>query len=442
MKKTNLLLIALIVGTTFSSCKKDDETEVNPVTTPDKFSELSVEENKANLEDNGIQLVNEMNDLKNTSAIKTTISLSHFLDMNDPLADDGIEGGRTQASSSKYALVRAISQFGQGKSGSNAVFGAMKTTVDEDPQTAQEAFDDLKGTYSWNTSTSDWDVTEGGENISFKFPSTEDGTSNNAVYTIHSYTGITTASNPFGEEYTGDFPTGLAVNLTVNGDVVLEYGFTAGYNNSGEPTSFETYLTLTPFKYSVTLTNNTQEASVKYSLTNDGSILLDMGIGAKGNFTTEVIENSENGGDVLSSGYAYFQLLDVKLAGEVNAKALIEDDDKIYEEYEGDEAVEKFVASLNENVNLTLFYVEANVKIADSEFYASEAVDQQCTWELDLDIDEYVYVCNDVTYLAENIRLVFADDSKMDIETYTEGSFADLETDFEELLDAIEADLD
>ena len=50
----------------FSACKKDDEADVNPVTTPDKFSELSVEENKKNLEDNGIAMVNELTDLKNS----------------------------------------------------------------------------------------------------------------------------------------------------------------------------------------------------------------------------------------------------------------------------------------------------------------------------------------------------------------------------------------
>lgn len=436
MKKLNLLFLFSMVCLVFSSCKKDDEADVNPIATPENFSELSVEENKKNLEDNGITMVNELTDLKNTSAIQTTISLSYFLDLADPLTEDVPEGGRVKASSSKYSIIKAVSEFGKRDSDTKVIFDAMRATSEEDPETAQEIYDDLVGTYSWNTAAQDWDFVGGSDKIIFEFPSTESGTLNNAVYTIHSYAGITTPSSPLSDDYVGDFPSGLSLDLTVNGDKVMEYSFAASYNNDGEPTSVSTSLTLVPFKYEVSLTNNSKDIAVKYSLKNNGKILIDMGIGVNGNFTTDAVENSEDGSDVVNTGYAYFQLLDVKLAGDVNAKALIQDGESIEED------AAQMVASLNKNVNLTLFYVSANAKIADTEFYVREAVDQSCYYEYDYDIENYVEICEDFPYEEESIRLVFADDSKMDLDTYAEGSFSDLEADFEALLEALEADLD
>ncbi len=423
MKKSNLLLVLSLLCLVFSSCKDDDGDKVNPIDIPGDFSELSVEENKKNLEDNGIKMVKELTDLKNTSAIQTSISFTYFLDLADPLAEEAHEGGRIKASSSKYTIIGAVSKFGKRASDTKVIFDAMRATSEDDPETAQEIYDDLVGTYSWNAAAQDWDFVGGSDKIIFKFPSTESGTSNNAIYTIHSYAGITTPSSPLSGDYDGDFPSGLSLDLTVNGNKVMEYGFTASYNNDGEPTSVKTTLSLVPFKYEISLTNNSKEIAVKYSLKNNDIVLMDMGIGAKGNFTTDVIENSEDGSDVITTGQAYFQLLDVRLAGDVNVKALIEDSES------NEDDVEERVASFNRNVDLTLFYVEAKTKIADTEFYVDEVVDEYC-------------YCEDDVYEQANIRLVFADDSKMDLDTYAEGSFSDLEADFEALLEALEADLD
>lgn len=443
MQKLSLPLVLLIFGIGFSSCNKDDDADPNPAQVPDKFSELTVEQNKTNIEDNGIAMVNRMTELKSTSAIQTSINLSNLLEINDPLTEDQVvEPGRLSSSSSKYAIVQTLANFGQGRAGSEEVFETLKTSTADEPESPQEIFDDLAGTYTWNSSIQDWETVDGVDKIIFKFPSTESGTTNNATYTIHSYSGIEGTPNPLDADYTGDIPSGLAVDLAVDGNVVLAYGFTAAYNSSGEPTSFSTFLTLTPFKFVVTLTNNTKDISAKYSLTHNESILMDMGIGVSGNFTTEAIENSTDGSDYLNTGYAYFQMLDIKLSGNVNAKSLIEDSEEIYEVYEGDAAVEKFVVSLNENVKLSLFYVAANEKIAESEFYASESVDEYCYQQYDPNLEQYVVICDEDTYMVENIRLIFADGSKSDLESYTNGSFMALEEDFQELLDALEADLD
>lgn len=442
MKRIKLPLVVLIFSVVFSSCKNDDETDVNPVNIPKEFSELSDEENKKNLEDNAIALVNEMNALKSTSGIKASIAFAHFLELSSPLNNES-EFGRTTKTSS-YALIKALSAYGQSNANAKKVFTAMRST-ERDPETAQEVFDELAGTYTWDKTSEGWKESKGGNKVIFEFPSTENGTNNNAVFTIHSYAGTKTPSNPFDDEYTGDLPTGLAAELKVDGSVVMEYGFKAAYNANGEPTSFETSLALVPFKFTVTLTNNTKEASVNYSLTNNTETLIDMGVGVKGDLTSGGIENAD-GEDFLHSGFAFFQVLNIKLAGDVNIKALIQDIDKIYDDegdddFNDDAATDKVVDSYNKHINLTLFYVEENVKIADTEFYVTEKTEEYCWDYYDYEMGEWTWECDQDTYKSENIRLVFSDGSKMDLDTYTEGSFTDLHDELEKLLDDIEADL-
>lgn len=449
MKKLSLPLVLLLFGMGISSCNKDDDSDPNPVQAPDKFSELTVEQNKTNIEDNGIAMVNKMTELKSTSAIKTSINFSQLLGINDPLSDSEVlEPGRLSGSTSRYSIVQALTSFGQGKTGSKGIFETLKTSTAEEPETPQEIFDDATGTYTWNSSIQDWETVEGGDKIIFKFPSTEGGTINNATYTVHSYSGITGTPNPLDADYAGDLPSGLAVDLAIDGSVVLEYGFAGAYNANGEPTSFSTFLILAPFKFAVTLTNDTKDISAKYSLTHNGSILMDMGIGVSGDFTTEAIENSTDESEYLNNGYAYFQMLDIKLSGDVNVKALIEDNTRIYAEEEDymnfdyDAATVEIVESFNKNVNLVLYYVQANTKIAESEFYVMEEEVEYCSYEYDAETGEYPYNCVNEIEKEENIRLIFADESKADLESYTNGSFLDLEADFQELIDALEADLD
>lgn len=429
MKKLNVLFLFFFISISLFSCKDDEGEEVNPIEIPEEFSELSDEENKKNIEDNGIELVNEMEDLKSSNAIEASIAFSHFLEINSP--DINARNGRS--ATSYYGLLQNLSLFGKDKADAKVIFETMRSKADDDPETIQEAFDEATGTYSWNSTSQAWDYEAGGDKIIFQFPSTEEGTSNNAVYTIHSYTGTIPAENPFDPDYTGDLPTGVMVDLSVDGTTVLEYRFSATYGNDGVPTSYEVSLSILPFTLKTTFTNNSEEVSIKYGLTHRDRILWDMGIGAKGDFSD--ITGSKNAEEMLSSGFAYFQLMDIKLAGEVNVKAISDDYANIYAnqgvDFDEDAAVEKVVVSLNENVNLVLFYVEDNTKIAEAEFYATD--EEGYDYVYDPETGSYEY--KEYTYKVENIRLVFHDGSKSDLETYFSGSFDELQTELNALVE-------
>jgi hypothetical protein len=75
MKTTKILLVLGIIALSLSSCKKDKDDD-NPFKA--SYSDLSSEENKANIEDNGIALVNEIEQLKNATAVEVA---THFVEL-------------------------------------------------------------------------------------------------------------------------------------------------------------------------------------------------------------------------------------------------------------------------------------------------------------------------------------------------------------------------
>jgi hypothetical protein len=272
-----------------------------------------------------------------------------------------------------------------------------------------------------------WDFTEGGDKIIFKFPSTETGTTNNAEFSIYGYSGqqvVNTAA-----EYEGDVPTALKADLTVGGTKQIEYSFTASYKTNGEPTSVVTSLTIGTFKFSFEAKNTTSEVSADYSLTKSGTNLLSFGAGASGNFNSDVISDTTSTvGDVATAGSAYFQIMNIKFAGEVNIKSL---DAAL----EAASTIEAEATAFNANVTFVVFYADTKKKIADTEFYSTTR--EEC---YDYNGDGVEDGCD--TEDAIDIRLIFADDSKADLETYTEIGFEDLETELETFIDELEADLD
>lgn len=308
--KKKLLVIGLysLTSVMMFSCKKDDPT---PVTTelPTKFSSKSTEENKAQLETNGIQLINDLEALKTSKGVEAVSSLSTFMN----------SGGSSMRKSSAGNLLSAIKNLRQGTGSSDGVFTSMR--LSQEYGSIKEVYYNNAGTYTWNTSINDFDYVQGGNQIIYKFPSTETGTSNNAVLTIKDYQGIVT-STTYLNGYTGDLPTKLLMDLTVDGSKVLDYTFGATYNDAGEPTSVNSKLTVAPFAFSVSMTNNTEVAGFEYSFTKDSKILISFGASAKGNFKT----NDNDGGELyvqdIHEGTAHFQLLNIKIGGTIDVAAI------------------------------------------------------------------------------------------------------------------------
>lgn len=430
MKKGNILLTYATAFTVLlSSCKDEvEEMEVGKTEMPTKFSSYTPEQNKTNLEDNGIEFLNDMSNLKSSNGVQSSAAFVSFLDM----APAAPANGRIMHTA------RALKNYHEGKGSAHDIFTTMRKT-EEEPESIQAMFDMYVGVYDWNSELEDWDYSKEGNKIIFNFPSVAGGSSNNASFIIHSYTGVNTP-NHFDDDYTGDLPTQLIMELQVAGNKEMEYKFNASYNSQGEPTSVITSLTVGTYVFSVVAENTTDNIGVEYSLKKSSKILMSMGAGAKGTFTAEHIEsidNSESGnvGDIAKEANAYFQLMNIKIAGNINMEKFADGQDEIdagsdSENFDHDKATEDKAALLNENFILVVFYADSKEKIADTEVYTY--TDYYTTYEPVYDENGYLvdYKEEEVPYTAMDIRMIFADDSKSDLETYFGEGFDDLAVEF------------
>ncbi len=156
MRKNFFSLAIAATLLTFVSCNKEKDSE-------EKFSTLSVEENKAKVEDAGVDMLNEVSDLSTNEATVTFVELGTLLDSSDPF-DDG-----SQISQKIPTTIRAIATLNEEPTSTSGIFDVMKSAyeLEEDPETIQELWDMLLGSYDWNATTEDWDYTEGGDKVIF-----------------------------------------------------------------------------------------------------------------------------------------------------------------------------------------------------------------------------------------------------------------------------------
>lgn len=439
MKILNLLTIgALVFALALSSCKKDKEEEVTPGGVPSNETTWSTEDDKKSMEAAGTEMIGELTELKNSNTIKSTNNLVSLTETADPFG--GGEQSKMMKKSSAFQVLQALNIFSQNQN-PDVVFTSLKSTkIDSlgNPETPQELFDDAKGTYTWNATTSSWDKTTG-SNIVLAFPSTEGGTANNATYTVTyaAYTG--TNAIP---DYEGDLPAGITAELKIDGTAELTLSFDATYNANGEPSKVTTSLTINPFKFTVELTNTTSEIGYIYSFKNESKSLMEVGANATGNFSVDNIETvggNENGkiediSKIATSVEAHFQILNFKLEGDVDLDGLSKD----LTAAGGSETIEdsKAIEIINNNYNITLLNADKNTKVAETEFYLAPY-----TYE------EWVY--NETTYEYEPvemtdeemmIRFVFNDGSNADLETYFGEGFASLEQEMTDFITELETE--
>ena len=455
MKKTNLFLTCALASCVLvTSCKEDveetyvdesgqvKETSPGKVSNPETFSTFTPEENKAQLEDDGLELLSNMEDLSKSPAIEATASFVGWLDRSSAAPANG----RLAVTS------RTLQAVGSSQASARDIFVAMRTAAEpgsesEASQSIQDFYDQYTGVWSWNASTQMWDHQAGGSTIVFEFPATEAGTQNNAKYTIHSYEGLS-QDHPY-TGYEGDLPTKIVAELTVDGVQQSAYSFEAAYNQKGEPEQLVTSLSVNTFVFSIAATNTSTEAGIQYALKRDNKTLLAMGSGVYGNFSADhlsSLDDNSHQGDVVNRVDAYFQLMNVVVAGDMDIKKYLDGYEDNYtftgETYYDDNITENNAELLEEAFNLNVFYADGSGKIADTEVYTSTNTYTDYEWYYDETTENYQWKEEEVEYKVMNVRMVFEDDSRTDFETYFSEGFDDLIAEFHKFAEESELDID
>ncbi len=417
-----------------SSCKKD-ETNL-------PFSELSVEENKQVVENSAISAAQAIGDMKDLSVMDAIIAFGIRLDMADPLEAQDAKKSKV------HSLVDVLAGLETGESGMHDVFTELRSpgALAEDPETIQEAWDMVVGTYSWNGSTDAWDYVANADAVVFKFPAEDDKINNNAVLTVSNYKG-TIISNPLEGEYDGDLPVSLDMDMTIDNETVISFTFAVEYNDDGIPSAIAADLSIENYTLSADVTNNDKEVSASSTMKKDSEVIIELSGSAGGDFTQENIdantvtytdtytdwvwdeatqtykeqqvtrewEELEEPEEIVQSGKAKIRLYDISLVAECDIKALVDSMNLIYyDDYYDDPdwddktAAEQEASVINNNMQIVAVDETANTKIAEAEAY----VIPRERW----DGDYYYYV---------DLRLKFGDGSYVDLETYFEEGFDD-----------------
>lgn len=120
MKNLTKLLFAAIAIFMIVSCDRDKDR-------PEKFSTMTVEENKATVENTGIDLVGV---LERFRATKTVEAAGNMIEITESGKSKGIQGF---TGTGLYSVIKAV-QGAAGRTGQvNDVFEAVKGCAEEDP---------------------------------------------------------------------------------------------------------------------------------------------------------------------------------------------------------------------------------------------------------------------------------------------------------------------
>lgn len=413
MKKL-LYLIVIAAFALLSSCNENEKTD-------DVFSTKTPEQKKADLEQSGLNMVNELKKIETEPAYEANSAFASFLTTSGFFKNKF----KTNTPQNQIGFVAVYALRDYKTKGPESVFKNIKTAIMEEPETLEDEFNELVGIYNWDIDTKDWVYTKTGDKIIFNFPSTDDGTINNASYSI------------FYQSYFIDFddqkieyPKNLSSSLVVDNTTIQSLTFESQVDNNNIPSNLSLTLTLGSFSFNVQATNNFSTFEGQYSLTNDENVLVKIIVGAQGkwdfDYAEQKYENKEIT-DIVETANVYAQFIDIKLVGNADINAM---DYKINElmnrdidNIDEEEAAFKELAEIvNKNTSLSVRYVSTNQIIA------------KVILDYTIETDEW----DNTQWVQPQLFMVFDEDgSKQSLEYYFETGFEDFINEVENWIDEL-----
>jgi len=399
-----------------------------------KFSTQTVEQQKATLEQNGIDFINKVDALQDTKAMIALQAFSSYA--GSPNLVKSLVQLRTNVLKNN---VTALDKFN----------GQMKALA-----TSTAVEDDVWGTYTWNFTEENFDFTASSSKvIIMKFPGTEGSNTNNGELKITYVESSVVAPDSDPVQY---MPKECTLVLKVNNSVAMEAKFTGTYYADATPKSVTQTLEIDKYNWKLQYKNDEEDASAKYAFNYGSDVLLKFEVAAAGTLTATAIEDMANGGseanDIFSSGAVYFQVMNVAMLGgfkDFNAfynemDALNYSDTKSYYDDQAD--------VFNKYLIMYGYFVKENKKFADVEFYAAEIQVPDYSSQSTLVYTSTNYVTSPVEYDYYNYeynqtsgyyvynyyaygtktgyelqpRMVLSDGSKVAVEDFLASGFEDL----------------
>lgn len=380
------------------ACKKDEEKDPFKAS----YTTETVQESKTNVEQNAIDLVDHLDALSTAKGIQVIMNLAD------------LQSANTTKSTLQSPVLKPLSIISSlnDKNQIKNVFKNMQeagSLLESDPIAVSAVFDSLVGKYTYNFVTDEFDKTVLAGKIVFEFPGLENDQTNTAVVTVDNFS-ATDISDP-GENWpsglANELPTGIRIGLKYNNVSVAGISLSAAYKSDGMPTKVNVEIFVDDFTLSMTATHSPYtSASNKNTLKFKGDILFETYIAAEGDWSPENI-NSDNIDieDIINNANAHLILMNLQVVGKVNMKTLADTITAIDERKDlisEEQTAQAVVDAINANAELIVIYRDSNKKIAEAEAYVAS------------EVDDY----SGETNYYPAMRFVYADGSKVDIDTY------------------------
>lgn len=428
MKKKWLYYAMGLMAFVVVSCGDDSKDNGGDINLKNPtYAPKTVAETKADLENTGKQMVGELKSLNQEKGMQATVM---FVDL---MGGDDSQYAMKFKATGTYKMLYALNKFSS-RPQLKTVLKAMDEG-DDDLTSLLDSFDDYAGVYEYDFSTGSFgdEPVESSTSIIFKFPSNKenyDAQNLNASLEI-----------PRPQIVTGNFtvvgvtslPSSISFKIKVDGTTALSYTFVGEYKPDGIPTKIENTLTMGTWQLKQTYGYSETKLKVNFSFTHGATNIISMGAEVKGKLTQEGIKNAYDSTwveyyipDYGSFGYyeydfhfekvvnnanAYFQLMDIKIVGEIdflNLVPIMDDTTK---------TLQQQADAINQYADLVVVYASNNQAIAKAEAYVATETD---FWGY---TSEYI-----------DMQLVFADKSKSTLDTYIEQGFDDLITELNSLI--------
>lgn len=399
--KKNLLFVLFGVATllTMNGCKSELDLDKEL-----KFSKLTVEEQKAQIEQNGLDFVTAMEGMQDTKAMKTIMNMME-MDGGDVYSAPM----QKLASDIKNARKNAITNFDK----------QMRVSYVES---------EVWGEYVYNFETEEMDkVKELTNKLIISFPATESSTTNNAKITVTYEESTVEIPESEGEMY----PSKMTFVMTVDGKEVMSADFSGKYYDDGAPKDVKQSFKMEDYKWTAEIKNNQKIASESYEFKKGSTIILKSLAEINGDLTESALTNAmedESPEDAISSFAVFYQVMDVAVkGGTTDLKGLIKEGKALSDELTDKQYADKTAEILNKYMVCTAYFVDENRKFADVEFYAVEYTDEYGYW----DNEQQEYVSQ--TYYEIAPRFILSDGSKVTADEYVQEGFDKLINKLEDL---------
>jgi len=393
----------LILG----ACSKDKTSE--------SFSDLGVEKDKQNIENEGLALIHDLRDLSNTSFAVTSMEMVKMLS-SQPLVN-------------RNAFLEAIVGIGDAmgrEQSTDQQFEALKSIAYNEGGIFSSIWNEGKGIWVWDPVLNDFERKPGEtDEIIYEFPASVESKSNNATIRLYGF-----------KVYTEDFPgrgdimndgtvvdemiQELYFSMHVDGELVATSNIINYFSQDGRFEDIAITFNPLPFSFAADLGRDDNKARWHYKITNGDNVMLE--------HLLEAIANNDINSDIpLEKVKTNFRIKGIEIVGEVDARQLftvISETDQMMESglklsaEEEKAEMEKLATAINENTDFKLLYVDGGI-IAKAHAQAIFKEDSYSYYDFGLDQE----VIKTESQWDIGLQFEFSDGSKMNAEVFFEQNF-------------------